>query len=330
MIAALLALLLAGLGLGAAFALEGHDNAHHAAHGIAVAATTSMPVIATTATTATTTTQVAVAKTTHRPRRDSERRQRSSRRASTQRVAVGSAITHVARRRSTPPATTTTTTTATRATTQKPRIVTISDSFDGNQIDGTIWYQIHQGSGWPPLSENKGHLELVFPPGTAPGPPYNNYFGHVGTRCQFPGNFDARVDFSLVDWPAANGIVVALQAFFEPNNYGWAGTFRQNSPWGEQYGGVISGGNGASTSLNDSTGTFRLVRRNGDITTYFLHNGNWIKLGSDVNRSPVVIVVGAYSATSPPVRKDQVAVDFNNFTVTATNPICPPGAQGSG
>jgi len=23
-------------------------------------------------------------------------------------------------------------------------------------------------------------------------------------------------------------------------------------------------------------------------------------------------------------------VDFNNFTVTAANPICPPGAQGSG
>jgi hypothetical protein len=211
----------------------------------------------------------------------------------------------------------------------KPKIVTISDTFDGTQIDGTIWYQIHQGTGWPPLAQNNGRLELVFPPGTAPGPPWNNYGGHVGTRCQFPGDFDARVDYSLIQWPAANGIVVWLRAFFEPNNYGWAGTFRQNSPWGEQYSGVISGGDGGSTPLDDTSGTFRLVRRAGVITTYFLHKGQWIKLGSGPNRSPVLIAIGAdTTTTSPPARRDQVVVDFDNFTITASNPICPAGAQG--
>jgi hypothetical protein len=139
------------------------------------------------------------------------------------------------------------------------------------------------------------------------------------------------VDFSLVQWPVANGIVVWLRAFFEPNNYGWAGTFRQNSPWGEQYAGVISGGKGGSMPLDDSSGTFRLVRRNGFITTYFLHNGQWIRLGSGFNQSPVVIMVGAdTTTTSPPVRSDQVIVDLDNSTVTATNPICPTGAEGSG
>jgi len=43
-----------------------------------------------------------------------------------------------------------------------------------------------------------------------------------------------------------------------------------------------------------------------------------------------VLAVGMESAQNPPVRRDQVVVDFNNFTVTEANPICPPGAQGSG
>ena len=73
--------------------------------------------------------------------------------------------------------------------------MTISDSFGGNQIDGTIWYQVHQGTGLT-LSQQGGHLEFTFPPGTASGPPWNNYNVQVGTRCQFPGNFDARVDFT--------------------------------------------------------------------------------------------------------------------------------------
>jgi hypothetical protein len=325
---------LLGVGVAVASLLIGDNKTHPSGAAATVALSTGAgtPAGATTAATAHTTTKTRVAKPAHKSRpRSSTRRRRMAKRASFHSVAAGFAANHVATQRNGAHKTTTTTTSPTRATTLKPRIVTISDNFDGNQIDGTIWYQIHQGSGWPPLSESKGHLEFVFPPGTAPGPPWNNYGGHVGTRCQFPGDFDARVDFSLVQWPAANGIVVWLRAFFEPNNYGWAGTFRQNSPWGEQYSGVISGGNGASTPLDDSTGTFRLVRRNGDITTYFLHNANWIKLGSDVNRSPVVITIGAdTTTTSPPARNDQVIVDFNNFTVTAANPICPAGAYGSG
>jgi hypothetical protein len=62
-----------------------------------------------------------------------------------------------------------------------------------------------------------------------------------------------------------------------------------------------------------------------------LHKGQWLSLGSGHNRSPLVITVGAdTTTTSPPVRSDQVVVDFDNFKVTAANPICPSGAQGSG
>ena len=220
---------------------------------------------------------------------------------------------------------------ASRSTATKPRIVTISDDFSGNQIDGTIWHQIYQGSGWN-LLERSGHLEFGFPLGTAPGGQYDTYGGHVGTRCQFPGNFDARVDFTLFQWPTANGISVNLWTFFEPNNYGWAGAWRSSSTqWGEQYGGAVGGSNASGgAALDDPSGTLRVARRDGLVATYFLHNGRWIKIASGHNTATVVVTVGASSAQSPPVRRDQVVVDFDNFKVVAANPICPFGAQGSG
>jgi hypothetical protein len=206
--------------------------------------------------------------------------------------------------------------------------VTISDAFGANQIDGTIWYQIYQGSGWT-LSEHDGHLEFAFPAGATPGGQYNVYGGHVGTVCEFPGDFDARVDYSLPEWPTANGIVVSLWMFFKPNNLGWEAV-RQSSPqWGEQYSGWIGVGHGGSVTLDDLSGSLRVVRRNGVVRAYFLHNGQWLKLGSNQNAALAVIAVGAGSGEAPPMSSNPVVVDFTNFTITATDPICPPGAQGS-
>jgi hypothetical protein len=217
-----------------------------------------------------------------------------------------------------------------RSAATKPRIVTISDDFSGNEIDGTIWYQIHQGSGWS-LSERSGRLEFAFPVGTAPGGQYDNYGGHVGTLCKFPGDFDARVDFTLVQWPPTNGMSVDFWTFFEPNNYGWAGAWRSSSTqWGEQYGGAVGSNPGGGATVDDPSGTLRVRRRSGLVTTYFLHNGHWIEVASGHTTASVVITVGVQSAQNPLARRDQVVVDFDNFTVAAANPICPSGAQGSG
>jgi DNA-binding SARP family transcriptional activator len=212
---------------------------------------------------------------------------------------------------------------------KKPRTVAISDDFSGGQIDGTIWYEIYQGTGWD-LSPDNGQLEFTFPPGTAPGGQWDNYGGHVGTLCKFPGDFDARVDFSLVQWPAANGIVVSLWTFFKPNNEGWEAWRQSSSQWGEQFGSYLGQGHGGGVSLDDATGTLRLRRKDGLVTAYFLRNAKWVSLGSARNARTTVIAVGAGSGENPPVRDDRVVVDLDNFTITAADPICPPGAQGSG
>jgi DNA-binding SARP family transcriptional activator len=205
--------------------------------------------------------------------------------------------------------------------------VTVSDTFDGNQIDGTIWYLIRFGTGWD-MTEQNGRLEFSFSPKSAPGPPNGNFGGLVGTQCKFPGDFDARVDFTLVDWPAGNGITVTLNAFLGPTNIGWQSWRRSSAQWGEAYGSYT--GTSASVALNDAVGTLRIARDNGTITAYFLHNGAWDAITSGQNAGLATIAVSANGGPGynvGPFIGQQVTVDFDNFTVTATNPTCPPGSQ---
>jgi DNA-binding SARP family transcriptional activator len=204
--------------------------------------------------------------------------------------------------------------------------VTIADTFNGDQIDGTIWYRHREGSGWN-ISQHDGHLEFAFPPGTAPRGRWGNFGGHVGTLCRLRGDFDARVDFTLARWPTANGVEAGLWSFLGPTNTGWHVWRSSSARWGEQYGSFT--GPAASVSLDDTTGTLRLARRNGIITAYFLHEGHWQSITSGRDPETATIAIGAigghgYQTT---FGGQPVAVDFDNFTVTADDPICPPGSQ---
>lgn len=203
-----------------------------------------------------------------------------------------------------------------------PRLVTISDKFGDDLIDGRIWYRIYQGTGWT-VGQTGGRLRWEFPPGTAPGGTWNNYGGHLGTRCLFPGDFDARVEYTLVDWPTANGVFVSLWTFFKPDNEGWESWRASSTEFGEQYGSYLGPKGGSSVDLADQTGTLRLRRRAGIVTAYFLHNGRWVATGSSTNRRTTVIAIGAGSGPGiAPIRSDRVVVELDNFTVTAVDPDC--------
>ena len=209
-----------------------------------------------------------------------------------------------------------------------PKTVRILDEFDGNQIDGTIWYQIYQGSGWS-LSQNGGHLEFAFSPAASPGGQYNVFGGHVGTHCKFPGDFDARVDFTLAQWPASNGVRIVLWSFFGPTNIGWQ-VWRWSGPQaGESYGSYTGTGQNASVSLADTTGSLRIARNNGVVTTYFFHNGRWQMLTSGRMSELATIAVGADGGPgdNSPFGGDEVVADFDNFSVNGVDPVCPAGSR---
>jgi len=237
---------------------------------------------------------------------------------------------------STKPTPVTKSTTSAAATTQPrkpakppPKPVTISDNFAGTEIDGTIWYEIESGTGWA-LAQKDGYAEFAFSPAASPGGAYNVFGGHLGSQCKFPGDFDARVDYSLPQWPLGNGVVVNLWAFLtnsSTTNAGWA-VWRQSSPqWGEQYGSYTGPGASAGVSLDDRSGTLRLVRGGGLLQAYFLHKGNWQSLTAARNDGLATVAIGASGSSAAAFGGQPVVVDFRNFSVTGNDPVCPAGSQ---
>jgi DNA-binding SARP family transcriptional activator len=94
-----------------------------------------------------------------------------------------------------------------------PKPVTISDSFAGDYVDPTIWHAVKDG-GDVSIVEQGGQLQLTVGADAVPGGAYNQIDVHVGTHCSFPGNFSARVDYTLLEWPPGDNIDIGLNAIY--------------------------------------------------------------------------------------------------------------------
>ena len=135
---ALLVLGLLGVGLAVPFALVGGKSAHRNVRSRAVALSS---IAATAQGTQPTTPRPPVVKRTVRPRPSGRRGHRQSKQPVVHRPTAPASTSAVAPPRRGKPKTG-------PAKVKKPKIVTILDDFSGNQIDGTIWSQFHDGSGW--------------------------------------------------------------------------------------------------------------------------------------------------------------------------------------
>jgi hypothetical protein len=226
----------------------------------------------------------------------------------------------------TPITTTTTTTqaktTTTRATATPPaKPVTISDTFENDYVDPTIWHEIRDG-GDVSIAEQGGQLQLIVGADAVSGGTYNMIDVHVGTQCSFPGNFDARVDYQLLEWPVKDNVLVGLNAIYVN-----AAVMRESSSqWGDEYSSWVIPSNGG-VALPDTSGSLRVTRVGGVETTYFWHEGSWRKLAAAPAAGAAVFGLQAMSDLNYPFGKQEVKVAFDNFTVTGLNPICPPGSQ---
>jgi len=207
------------------------------------------------------------------------------------------------------------------------RIVTITDSFESDYVDPTIWHQIKSDDNVS-IVEAGGYLVLTVGAAAQPTGQYNSIAVHVGTQCNFPADFDARVDFSLLEWPAADNVFVGLNAFFADSAVG-----RQFHPqWADGYTGWVAPNSG-SVPMPDTSGSLRIARTKGVETTYFWHRGAWQKIAVGTSRGAAVFGLQATwfpNGGNPPFGKQEVKVAFDNFRVIGNNPICPPGSQSPG
>jgi DNA-binding SARP family transcriptional activator len=200
----------------------------------------------------------------------------------------------------------------------RSKTVTISDSFSSDYIDPTIWGMVTDG-GDVSAAEEGGRLVLTVGPKAVPEGTYDQIDVHAGTQCSFPGDFDARVDYKLLEWPAGDNVWVGLNAI-----YANAAVMRQASTqFGDIYRSWVTTANG-NVPLPDTSGSMRITRVDGVETTYFWHEGRWRKLSSAPSPGAAVFGLGASSGANDGFGHREVKVAFDNFRVTGRSPVCPP------
>jgi len=237
--------------------------------------------------------------------------------------------THVAK---TVPASTHTATTTTPAATKQaahprkkaksrsrtPNPVRVADDFSGATLDPAIWTTWSGGTG-SSYTQANGRAVFSIAADATFEPQYDSAATYIGTQCRFPGDFDARVHFSLLQWPAGNGATIDLTAYEQdselthitrmttkqfdgytawPNPYGASGTF----------------------ALANTSGALRIKRSHGVLQDYIWYQGRWKKLWRRglPNTGEIWFALGIVTF-QPDWQQQDVSAAFDNFKITAPN-----------
>jgi hypothetical protein len=183
------------------------------------------------------------------------------------------------------------------------------DDFDEGR-DVELWSVIHQGRG-ASIDWTNGRVEIAFGPDAQAYPGSTQIEAHTGFHCVLLGDFDATVDYQLLQWPPASGVHAFLFAFFADGVIG-----RESQSWGEQYF-AFAAPNFGNALTTDQAGSFRLVRSAGVMTAYYRNAGGWVPLASGpANPSPAVIGLVA-KTDSGSFAAQPVKVAFDNFRIDA-------------
>jgi hypothetical protein len=193
----------------------------------------------------------------------------------------------------------------------------IGDQFSGSTIDPNVW--LPWGTNQPGLinfEQGGGVMAVNVTPDAQP-----DFVVSGTTRCFAHGDFDARVDFNLVGWPAENGTWVSLAVAGTPYNvYRVSWQFDPSEAYGAFLPPV-----GTSTGATGTSGTLRLTRTGDVFTAYYLSGLDWIPVISGTGPTddlPLGIGVGNISGAAT-FAGLPVTVDFDNFKVNAQQIVCP-------
>ena len=181
-----------------------------------------------------------------------------------------------------------------------------------------MWNVDTEGAGatWTLAS---GQLEMTLLGSGVPGGRYDQLSQGFGSQCRFNGDFDARVDYQLLDWTAPTGARVQLSAWVFPNVNSDAA--RTSTQGGENYfGDIASTYKGRPT--NDTQGTLRVTRTNGLVKSYFLDHGDWVQLNAATATGQVMIGLQLFAPAADWQQKE-TRIAFDNFTVSAPTMVCP-------
>lgn len=199
-----------------------------------------------------------------------------------------------------------------------PKPVTIADNFSDPTLDPLTWTTWSQGTG-SSYTQGSGQAVFSIAANTTFEPTYHSAGINIGTKCKFPGAFDARVNFSLLQWPTGNGATASLVAYqagpVDEITRSTTTRYDVYTTWPGQ----------GSAPLADMSGSFRMTRSHGIVRNYIWHHDQWKELGKLPIRGEVWVGVSVWTFAN--IWQDQnVSAAFDNFTLTAPNPDCPAGS----
>jgi hypothetical protein len=198
------------------------------------------------------------------------------------------------------------------------KLATFSEDFSAG-LATSRWMTGGSGEG-PAVVAADGRVELVIPAGAGVKGPTNWLMASITSRCVARGDYEASLDYTLLDWPRGNGVQVWLS---EPPP-GSAMVARNQQGPGEGIA-IYDGVNSASMSESATAGTLRMVRRGAVVTGSHRSSASadWIELPVRMTSQFDATFSAALFAQSPGFGGQKARVAIDNFQVTAPQVICP-------
>lgn len=195
------------------------------------------------------------------------------------------------------------------------------EDFDDNSIDSSLWSVDLYGAG-SQVAERNHRLEFEFP-GSASG---TEFGARLVSTFRLRGDFDIRVDYRLLEWPAYNGIRIAAALtddYFD--DYGMErSSLSAIEPLGEHEVYVADFGPFVLVETTDVSGTLRLVRSGATQTGCFASGGGWTPVLTDAAPTrDITIQLHAWSHDYA-FRDIVVCASFDNFTVVSGELVWDP------
>jgi len=218
------------------------------------------------------------------------------------------------------------------------QLASVADNFNGNTFNSSVWTTAQAGFG-PSVSAVNQRLEVSFPTNSSDDSSIAIFGAGLSSRCTVKGDFDAQVDFRLVNWPFSNGVRVGLAS--TPGPFFASPFTTTNPPFAVER---ISFGNSTNdapglpreaylahfldgvqgiTPTADPSGSLRLTRAGGLETGYYLSSGNWVTIhtGPSITQD-MHLNIAAWSHNYA-FAHTFVKVAFDNFTLNRGVAACP-------
>jgi hypothetical protein len=171
-------------------------------------------------------------------------------------------------------------------------------SLDYDHFDYPRWKIFTDGFG-PRIIEMNQRLEMVLPASSMQSSS-GGFSGNLVSVCKLRGDFDIRVGYTLLEFPAFNGVRVGLVvqegdgvsvAAVERTSFSQHDTLAPGEVYLTDFRGV------ARVSTTDSSGRLRLTREGNSLTGYYLTNINeWKSISSATyTASDVEFSIAAWS-----------------------------------